>query len=72
MKKPATVYQKTAALATVLFIAPALLGAQCVVYLRDNAEIRRQGWTRQIVLRHEIGHCNGWPGDHRGMRSIVV
>ena len=45
--------------------------AQCVVYLRGNAEIRRQGWTRQIVLRHEIGHCNGWPGGHRGMRPIV-
>jgi hypothetical protein len=20
------------------------------------------------VLRHELGHCNGWPGDHPGAR----
>jgi hypothetical protein len=26
------------------------------------------GLTRNIVLRHEIGHVNGWPKDHAGMR----
>jgi hypothetical protein len=20
----------------------------------------------QDVIRHEVAHCNGWPGDHRG------
>ena len=22
------------------------------------------GYTSEIVVRHEIGHCNGWPPDH--------
>jgi hypothetical protein len=26
------------------------------------------GITRNINIRHEIGHCNGWSGDHAGMR----
>jgi hypothetical protein len=26
------------------------------------------GITRNINLRHEIGHCNGWGGDHAGIR----
>src|SRR5262245_21614901 len=26
------------------------------------------GITRNINLRHELGHCNGWPGDHVGIR----
>ena len=26
------------------------------------------GLTRNIVLRHEMGHCSGWPADHPGIR----
>ena len=22
--------------------------------------VRRAGWDRDIVIRHEVGHCNGW------------
>lgn len=22
------------------------------------------GTTTRAVIRHEMGHCNGWPGDH--------
>jgi hypothetical protein len=25
-------------------------------------------WNDERALRHEIGHCNGWPGDHPGAR----
>jgi hypothetical protein len=25
---------------------------------------------RDLVIRHEIGHCNGWSADHRGARPI--
>jgi hypothetical protein len=25
-------------------------------------------WDFEIILRHEIGHCNGWDGDHKGAR----
>lgn len=23
-----------------------------------------------LMRRHEIGHCNGWPSDHRGGRQV--
>jgi hypothetical protein len=25
-------------------------------------------WDNEEILRHEIGHCNGWPQDHRAAR----
>jgi hypothetical protein len=41
----------------------------CDILMADDAFIRKSGWTPEIVMRHEIGHCNGWPGDHRGGRQ---
>lgn len=39
----------------------------CVIrYEKEQAT--RWGWTVNLVMRHEIGHCNGWPGDHRGAK----
>jgi hypothetical protein len=26
-----------------------------------------RGWNLNLVIRHEIGHCNGWKG-HEGAR----
>ena len=40
----------------------------CHILIADDETIKKSGWTYEIVLRHEIGHCNGWPGDHRGAR----
>ena len=40
----------------------------CFVTMVSDAIIREHGTTPQTVLRHEIAHCNGWPGDHRGAR----
>jgi hypothetical protein len=45
-------------------------GASCVIYMRSDADIRDARWSPQIVLRHEIGHCNGWGKDHAGARRI--
>ena len=25
-------------------------------------------WEDERALRHEMAHCNGWPGDHPGAR----
>src|SRR5262245_10713988 len=41
---------------------------ECWIVLAEDATIESYGWTTEIVKRHEIGHCNGWPGDHRGAR----
>ena len=43
----------------------------CTVYLASDDAIRARGFTSAIVLRHEIGHCNGWPGGHPRARTLV-
>jgi len=40
----------------------------CHVYLVPEAVMKQYGWWREVMLRHEIGHCNGWPNDHPGAR----
>jgi hypothetical protein len=39
----------------------------CRIYL-GPPQTEHTGVTRNIVLRHETGHCSGWPADHPGMR----
>lgn len=34
---------------------------RCEIWIVDKAYM---GATPEAVLRHEIGHCNGWPSDH--------
>jgi hypothetical protein len=38
----------------------------CHIYLGPRPSWT--GLTRNIVLRHEMGHCSGWPADHPGIR----
>jgi hypothetical protein len=33
--------------------------------------MKARGWTTALLLRHETGHCNGWPSDHPGQRSLL-
>ena len=42
----------------------------CLIYVRDQAWYRKQGGIGyyNALLRHEIGHCNGWGADHNGGR----
>jgi hypothetical protein len=42
---------------------------RCVVTIASDASIRARGFTRDVVMRHELAHCLGWPGDHPGARS---
>jgi hypothetical protein len=42
----------------------------CWIVIADDATITAAGVNPTIVRRHEIGHCNGWPSDHAGARSI--
>jgi hypothetical protein len=50
---------------TIVGCAAALPGL-CRIYLGPRPAWT--GLTRNIVIRHETGHCNHWPGDHPGMR----
>jgi hypothetical protein len=40
----------------------------CVIIMVKDDIIRENGWTTGLLLRHEMGHCNGWPADHPGAR----
>jgi hypothetical protein len=40
-------------------------GGECVIKLARESDMPV---ALDVVLWHEIGHCNGWPTDHRGMR----
>ena len=42
----------------------------CRIILIDDAVMKARGWTTELLLRHEIGHCNGWPGNHPGEREL--
>ena len=38
----------------------------CQIFLLDDEWLERFGLTYKTVLRHEIGHCDGWGADHAG------
>jgi hypothetical protein len=39
-------------------------GSSCRIILVPDSIIQALHSTRSRILRHEIGHCNGWPADH--------
>jgi hypothetical protein len=43
----------------------------CVIVLVNDEVMRKRNWTTGMLLRHEMGHCNGWPADHAGERSVT-
>jgi hypothetical protein len=38
---------------------------------RPKEIVRAAGYIPAIVLRHEIGHCNGWPKEHPGAGALT-
>jgi hypothetical protein len=40
----------------------------CYIIKVPDAEIRAVGHDPDVFMRHEMGHCNGWPAIHRGAR----
>jgi hypothetical protein len=36
----------------------------CEIIILDDASLADLGFNSDIILRHESGHCNGWPADH--------
>jgi len=43
----------------------------CHVYLVPESVMKKYGWWKEAMMRHELGHCNGWPGDHPGQRPYT-
>lgn len=44
----------------------------CRIILIDEYYIAARGWTKELMMRHELAHCNGWPGDHPGARKVYA
>jgi hypothetical protein len=42
----------------------------CRIIPVDEKIIKMNGWTNQLMLRHEIDRCNGWPSDHPWAASV--
>jgi hypothetical protein len=40
----------------------------CTIYMPTDSLLRHYNHTYDVTLRHEMGHCNGWKGDHKGGR----
>jgi hypothetical protein len=38
---------------------------RCRIVVSPSA-LKAAGFALHVAMRHEIGHCNGWPGDHTG------
>jgi hypothetical protein len=49
---------------------PHIIGNKCWVVLAPDADIKA-GFPPELVKRHEIAHCNGWPADHSGALPFV-
>jgi len=40
---------------------------RCYIYIAPDYYLKRWNITTEAVRRHEIAHCNGWPGYHPDM-----
>ena len=36
----------------------------CAIWIVGKDIIEYEGWDYDIIMRHEIGHCNGWRHEH--------
>jgi hypothetical protein len=38
----------------------------CLIVLAPEEDMKKAGLPLEMIKRHEIAHCNGWPADHKG------
>ena len=44
---------------------------RCDIYIAADDVLAQVGLTFEVALRHELGHCNGWPAHHPDARFLV-
>jgi hypothetical protein len=44
----------------------------CHIFIVSDEILYRWRIKLSVLLRHEIGHCNGWPGDHPNSRKVSM
>jgi len=47
-------------------------GARCTIFMLPDKWMKQHYGKNAIafMFRHELGHCNGWPGDHKNGREV--
>jgi len=46
-------------------------GSYCIAFMLSDKQIKAMGRNAfAFIWRHELGHCNGWPGDHPNGRRV--
>jgi len=46
-------------------------GARCIVFILPDKQLKASGKNAiAFMSRHELGHCNGWPGNHKNGRRV--
>jgi hypothetical protein len=48
----------------------AIRNDRCDVFIVDNKFLKALALDRDVIFRHEVAHCLGWPADHRGARTL--
>jgi hypothetical protein len=43
----------------------------CRMVIASDKLLTAAGFPAEMVKRHELAHCNGWPADHPGPRPFV-
>lgn len=38
--------------------------SRCIIYIVKDEVLTAAGYHPSVAMRHELGHCNGWSGDH--------
>jgi hypothetical protein len=46
--------------------------SQCHIFVVSDKVLKAARVNYVSTLRHELGHCNGWPGDHKGGRLVPI
>jgi hypothetical protein len=41
----------------------------CLIILASDDFYAKRGIEMREMVRHEVGHCNGWPADHGGITT---
>ena len=44
----------------------------CYLFILNDSGLRRNHIPWAFVLRHELGHCNGWSKDHENKRKVQM
>jgi hypothetical protein len=45
---------------------------RCTIYIGPDKALKARHITYAYVMRHELGHCNGWSNDHERGRKVPI